>query len=82
MARQVSCNINYSSDDVQIHHFTCNNSVILEIMGGKISKNEQKHYASSKMTPSKTYVQSVGFSFFSVHLCPLLVQPTSLKASR
>lgn len=63
------------------NYFTCKNSVILEIMGEKISKNKQKRYASSKMTPSKTYVQSLGFSFFSVHLCPLLVQPTSLKAS-
>lgn len=59
-------------------YFICNNSAILEIVGKKISKNKQEHYASSKTTQGKTYVRSLGFRIFPVHLCPLLVQPTSL----
>lgn len=50
----------YSTD-----YFICNNSVILEIVGKKISKNKQEHYASSKTTQGKTYVRSLGFRFFS-----------------
>lgn len=50
----------YSTD-----YFICNNSVILETVGKKISKNKQEHYASSKTTQDKTYVRSLGFRFFS-----------------